>query len=73
MSESYDIDINTGVDDDDAMMVDEDTRPAAAIKRKGRGFRSESKESRDGVRSGDKYDQFESTVEEDVSTGRAQR
>ncbi|CAG8607034.1 5558_t:CDS:2 [Cetraspora pellucida] len=73
MSESYDIDINTGVDDDDAMMVDEDTRPAS-VKRKGRGFRSESKdESRDGVRSGDKYDQFESTTDEDAAAGRAQR
>ncbi|CAG8816845.1 2206_t:CDS:2, partial [Racocetra persica] len=108
MSESYDIDINTGVDEDDAMMVDEDlssvateilrdthiitfedlnikilyvfilylhtdARPAS-VKRKGRGFRSESKdESRDGVRSGDKYDQFESTTDEDAAAGRAQR
>ncbi|CAG8776637.1 44086_t:CDS:2 [Gigaspora margarita] len=38
--------------------------------RKGRGFRNES---RDGVRSGDKYDQFESTTDEDAAAGRAQR
>ncbi|CAJ0857461.1 4080_t:CDS:2, partial [Entrophospora sp. SA101] len=43
------------------------------LKRKGRGFRSDSKESRDGVRSSAKYDQFESTTEEDAVTGRAQR
>ncbi|KAF0360970.1 RNA-binding domain-containing protein [Gigaspora margarita] len=30
-------------------------------------------ESRDGVRSGDKYDQFESTTDEDAAAGRAQR
>ncbi|CAG8460894.1 6423_t:CDS:2 [Diversispora eburnea] len=72
MSESYDIDINTGDDEDDTMIVDEDTRPLA-VKRKGRGFRSDSKESRDGVRSGEKYDQFESITEEDAAAGRAQR
>ncbi|CAI2172485.1 1756_t:CDS:2 [Funneliformis geosporum] len=46
--EAYEIDIPV-VEDDDAMLIDEDTRPA--IKRKGRGFRSDSKEPREGVRS----------------------
>ncbi|GBC06132.1 hypothetical protein RclHR1_06640010 [Rhizophagus clarus] len=70
MSEAYEIDIPV-VDDDDAMLIDEETRPA--VKRKGRGFGNELKESRDGVRSGDKYDQFESAADDDAPVGRAQR
>jgi hypothetical protein len=31
------------------------------------------KESRDGVRSGDKYDQFEPVADDDGAVGRAQR
>ncbi|CAG8534212.1 19248_t:CDS:2 [Rhizophagus irregularis] len=69
-SEGYEIDIPV-VDEDDAMLIDEDTKPA--VKRKGRGFVNESKESRDGVRSGDKYDQFESAADDDAASGRAQR
>lgn len=30
-------------------------------------------ESRDGVRSADKYDQFEAAVDDDAAVGRAQR
>jgi len=49
------------------------TESKPAIKRKGRGFKNEAKDSREGVRSADKYDQFESTTEEDAAAGRAQR
>ncbi|CAG8489240.1 9104_t:CDS:2 [Funneliformis mosseae] len=50
--EAYEIDIPV-VEDDDAMLIDE--------------------EPRDGVRSGDKYEQFESAVDEDATVGRAHR
>nr|CAG8456476.1 3650_t:CDS:2 [Entrophospora candida] len=54
-------------------LLDLERMTSSTVKRKGRGFRSDSKESRDGVRSSAKYDQFESTTEEDAVTGRAQR
>lgn len=36
-------------------------------------FKKKKIESRDGVRSGDKYDQFESAADDDAASGRAQR
>ncbi|CAG8434633.1 12366_t:CDS:2 [Ambispora gerdemannii] len=71
-SQGYEIEI--AADEIEDMIVDEDEDSKPAIKRKGRGFKSETRDARgDGVRSTDKYDQFESTTEEDAAAGRAQR
>ncbi|KAG9294974.1 hypothetical protein G9A89_017768 [Geosiphon pyriformis] len=70
MSTIYEIEI--AADEGEDMIVDEDEDAKPSIKRKGRGFKSE-RDSHDGVRGTDKYDQFESTTEEDAAAGRAQR
>ncbi|RUS13562.1 Y14 protein [Endogone sp. FLAS-F59071] len=77
MADRYEneIDLNPGADEiaEDEMIVDEAGEGSQPVKRKGRGFQRDVKDAHDGVRSSDKFEQYEATDDDLSATGRAQR